>query len=83
MRATTQSVKPTRQRKPIQRVLFFIATLSYLTAVICAAAAFYQPTGLDNPIAAALMASVVFFVGVGIVLHVIADTDLPNLKIGR
>jgi hypothetical protein len=29
------------------------------------------------------MASVVFFAGVGIVLHVISSTNLPSLKVER
>ncbi|MCM8882093.1 MAG: hemerythrin family protein [Candidatus Thiodiazotropha sp.] len=69
------------KRRPIQKVLVVIAVISYLTAIACGVAAFYFGKGTFDPITASLMASVVFFVGVGIVLHVIGNTDLPNLKI--
>jgi len=70
-------------RRPIQRVLLVIAVVSYLAAVACAVAALYLGAGYGDPIAAALMASVVFFVGAGVVLHVIAKTNLPDLKIRK
>ncbi|MCU7802217.1 MAG: hemerythrin family protein [Candidatus Thiodiazotropha sp. (ex Lucinoma annulata)] len=69
------------KRRPIQKVLIVIAVISYLAAIACGVAAFYFGKGTFDPITASLMASVVFFVGVGVVLHVISNTDLPNLKI--
>ncbi|MCU7930291.1 MAG: hemerythrin family protein [Candidatus Thiodiazotropha sp. (ex Codakia rugifera)] len=71
------------KRRPIQKVLIAIAVISYLAAIACGVAAFFFGEGANDPITASLMASVVFFVGVGIVLHVIGNTDLPNLKIDR
>ena len=56
------------------------AVISYLAAAICGAAALYLG-GENNAVFASLMASVVFFVGSGIVLHVIATTNLPDLKV--
>ena len=40
-------------------------------------------TTSGDPVVASLMASVVFFAGVGIVLQVIGSSNLPDLKIGR
>lgn len=71
------------KRRPIQKMLIVIAVISYLAAVGCAVAAVYMGVGSDDPIVASLMASVVFFVGVGIVLQVIGSVSLPNLKIER
>lgn len=69
-----------KQRRPFQKVLMAIAFISYFSAILCGGAAFYFGEGSQDPIAASLMASVVFFVGVGIVLQVIGSSNLPNLK---
>jgi len=70
-----------KNRRPFQKVLFVIAIISYLAAVSCGAAAAWLGMDYGQPILASLMASVVFFLGVGIVLHVIGTVDLPDLKI--
>jgi hypothetical protein len=69
------------KRRPFQKVLFIIAICNYVAAVGCGVGAAYLSDGSGNPVVASLMASVVFFAGVGIVLHVIGRTDLPDLKI--
>lgn len=71
------------QRRPFQKVLLVIAVLSYLAAVTCGVAAGYMGVDSRDPVVASLMASTVFFLGVGIVLQVIGSTNLPNLKIER
>jgi quinol-cytochrome oxidoreductase complex cytochrome b subunit len=71
------------QRRPFQKILLVIAVISYLAAVACGVSAVYMGVGSGNPIVASLMASVVFFIGVGIVLQVIGSGNLPNLKIDR
>lgn len=57
--------------------------MSYMAAAGCAIAAFVKNTGSFDPIVASLMATVVFFIGAGVVLHVIATADLPDLKIEK
>ncbi|MEN8213834.1 MAG: hemerythrin family protein [Pseudomonadota bacterium] len=71
------------QRGIGQKIAFFMAVVFYICAVGCVIAALYynHQLGTDNPIVASLMASVVFFIGGGIVLHVIGSVDLPDLKI--
>lgn len=71
------------KRKPYQKILLVIAVINYLTAVGCVVAAALRGPGAaeGDPILASLMASVVFFAGVGIVVHVIASGNLPNLKV--
>lgn len=67
----------------VQRFTFFVAILSYLAAVACILILVFNNPGsdLNNPLSASLIASVIFFIGVGIVLHVIGKANLPNLKI--
>ncbi|MCU7923394.1 MAG: hemerythrin family protein [Candidatus Thiodiazotropha sp. (ex Dulcina madagascariensis)] len=71
------------KRRPFQKALMVIAVISYLAGIGCGIAAFYFGEGTNDPITASFMASVVFFVGVGIVLQVIGSTNLPTLKIER
>ncbi len=72
-----------KQRSMIQKVLMGIAIVSYFTAVACGVVAGYLSDGTANPAVASMMASVVFFAGTGIVLHIISSTNLPSLKVGR
>ncbi len=66
-----------------QKIVFVIALGSYLMALACASisAYLYIDAAPNDPIVAAFAASVVFFVGTGIVLHMMARTDLPDLRI--
>ena len=73
-----------RKRRPFQKVLMGIAILSYLAAVGCAlAVAFSDMDNANDPVAASLMASAVFFIGVGIVLQAIGTVSLPDLTIEK
>jgi hypothetical protein len=64
-----------------QRIAYGVALGSYLCAVLCLAAVFisHGELGSEHPVIASLGASLVFFVGVGIVLHVIGRANLPSL----
>lgn len=68
-----------------QKVSFVVAIIFYVAAVVCIAAVVYygNTLGKEDPIVAALAATVVFFVGAGIVLHVMGKANLPNLKINN
>ena len=72
-----------KKRRTFQKILMVIAMISYLAAVGCGIAVAYRGVDMGDVIGASLMASVVFFVGVGIVLQVIGSVDLPDLKIER
>jgi hypothetical protein len=72
-----------KKRSMIQKIIMGIAAVSYITAIICGVAAGYLSDGTANPAVASMMASVVFFAGTGIVLHVISSTNLPTLKVER
>ena len=72
-----------KQRGIGQKVAYVSAMFFYLCSIGCAIAAFYynQQLGSDNPIVASLVASVIFCVSNGFVLHVIGKVDLPDLRI--
>lgn len=70
-------------RHPSQKFAFFVAILCYLAAIGCAIGAFVYQSDLPNdPIRASLMASVVFFIGCGVVLHVIGTARLKGILSG-
>ena len=67
----------------------FLQKLSLVTAVASFALAFIagvmlylrlQHVGSDNPVSASLMASMFFFVCVGIILVIIGTADIPSFK---
>ncbi|MCG8427297.1 MAG: hypothetical protein MI754_08085 [Chromatiales bacterium] len=72
-------------RRTGQKISLIIGFISYFAAFITFLAALYKgyTIGTENPIFASLAASVVFFVGAGVVLHVIGAVSLPNLKIPK
>jgi hypothetical protein len=65
-----------------QRIAYGVALGAYLCATLCLAALFiwHGELGSEHPVIASLGASLVFFVGVGIVLHVIGRANLPSLR---
>lgn len=65
-----------------QKISVIIAFISYLAATACIIGLYfyYDGEGMNNPISASLMASTVFFIGTGIVLHVMGKCDLPVLR---
>ncbi|WP_127478169.1 hypothetical protein [Sulfurivermis fontis] len=66
-----------------QKIAFAFAILCYIAAVGCAVTAFMLPGDINDPIRGAFMASVVFFVGCGIVLHVIGTARLKGIISGN
>ena len=71
------------KRGPLRTTLLVISVVSFMVAIGCAIGAAYVGPTSDDPVAAALMASVVFFVGVGVVVWVIARADLPDMRFKR
>lgn len=65
-----------------QKISVVIAFISYSAAIACMIGLYFyhDGEGMNNPISASLMASTVFFIGVGIVLHVMGKSDLPVLR---
>ncbi len=74
--------RPETRRGPLRKLLLVLAVFSYLAAGAAGAAAWWYQ---DRPqeIVGSLMASIVFFAGVGVVLHVLANASLPDLRVKR
>jgi hypothetical protein len=67
-----------------QKIAYVIAIICYLAgAGGIVWAVLYQRTGPNDVIHASMMASVIFFIGCGVVLHVIATTRLKGLISGH
>ena len=80
--SATLEASAVKRRNLGQKISFVIAILSYITGVGCALYAIIQgEEALGKSVYASFLASVVFFGGVGIVLHVIGTADLPSLKV--
>ena len=71
-------------KRPLgQRIVFAVAVLCYGAAVASALAAYlYEDAAPGDPIRASLMAAVVFFIGCGIVLHIIGTARLKGVLSG-
>jgi hypothetical protein len=72
----------TKQNKT-QKVAVFFAFIFYIAAVgsLAAVAYFYSQNGGNHPAVAAWAAAIVFFVGGGVVLHVMGRADIPDFRI--
>ena len=68
-----------KKRKTLQRVSLIAGYACYAAAVLTLFAAGFRglTNGTDNPVFASLLASLVFFIGSGVVLHVIGAVNLP------
>lgn len=72
-------------KRRAQRISVILAYLFYLAALACVGAVFWftAQLGGNHPAVAAFSASVVFFIGGGIVLHVMGKANLPDLRVDR
>lgn len=71
------------QRHIGQKIAFAFAICAYLAAIGCVfAIQIMEFEAGQDPIKASLMASVVFFIGCGVVLHVIGKANLKGLLSG-
>ena len=66
-----------------QKVSVVFAFIFYVAAVLSVAAVayFYIQHGGNHPAVAAWSAAIVFFVGGGIVLHVMGKADIPDFRL--
>ena len=74
-----------RSRGVGQRISLGSAFLFYGGALFCLGLLGYclGDLGSNHPIIASLGAAVVFFIGAGVVLHVMGLANLPNLRFDR
>ena len=72
----------THRRGAGQRVSLAAAWVSYGAALICLGCLLWLvgDLGRGHPIIASLAAAVVFFIGAGVVMHVMGRANLPNLR---
>lgn len=72
-----------KKRKIGQKISFFFAVFCYLMAVatVVFGGYWWNMYGTDSPIFASAIASVIFFISCGIVLHFMANANLMDLKI--
>ncbi|WP_456406582.1 hemerythrin family protein [Thiolapillus sp.] len=72
-----------RKQNKTQKVAVVFAFIFYIAAVlsVSAVAYFYNQLGGDHPAVAAWAAAIVFFIGGGVVLHVMGKADIPDFRI--
>ena len=73
------------EKNSFQKVSFYSAIISFIASIACVIFLYLRVDefGMENPISASLLASSFFFVSVGVVLMVIAKTNLPSFKVGN
>jgi len=66
----------------LQKLSLVSAVASFAVALIAGVMLYLrlQHVGSDNPVSASLMASMFFFVCVGIILVIIGTADIPSFK---
>jgi hypothetical protein len=76
---------PQTKRRTAQKVSLAFGYFSFFMALVTAAAAAYigNRDGTEDPVFAALAATIVFFVGAGVVLYVMGAANLPDLSISK
>jgi len=69
--------------RPLQKVALIFAKLSFIISLISAVFLYFKinELGSEHPISASFLASVFFFIFVGILLTIVGKTNLPDLKI--
>ena len=66
----------------LQKLSLVSAVASFALAIISGVMLYLrlERVGSDNPVSASLMASMFFFVCVGIILFIIGNADIPSFK---
>lgn len=70
-------------KNALQKASYVSAIISLIAAVACLVILYLKvdEIGFENPISASLMAASFFFVSVGLVLMVIAKSNIPSFKV--
>ncbi|MES9858532.1 MAG: hemerythrin family protein [Sedimenticola sp.] len=74
-----------KKRKLGQKITFISAIIFYLCgAGFLVATGYYgSQFGTESPVFASFAASIVFFFGAGVVLHVMGSINMPDLRVNR
>ena len=69
----------------LQKIAFYSSMTSFILSIASAIYLYLRidELGIEHPISASLLAASFFFVSVGVVLMVIAKTNLPSFKPGN
>lgn len=72
-----------RNRNWFQKLSLYSSVTSFVLALGCVVVFYLKldELGFDHPVSASLLASTFFFIFVGVVLLVMAQSNLPSLKI--
>ena len=72
-----------KNRKIGQKISLVFSILCYFMSLVTVAFGVYwwDAHGTSNPIFASAIASVIFFISCGVVLQVMANVNLPDLRI--
>ena len=72
----------TESKGALQKISIVSAIVSFVLAFIAGVMLYFslESVGSDHPISASLMASIFFFMGVGVVLIIIGNADIPSFK---
>lgn len=71
-----------KRKGPLQKLSIVFSVISFALAVITGVVLYFklESIGSDDPVSASLMASMFFFICVGVILTVIGRADIPSLK---
>jgi tetrahydromethanopterin S-methyltransferase subunit D len=66
----------------LQTVSVWSGVASFVISAICGVLLYFKvkETGFENPVSASLLASVFFFIFMGILLSIIGRSNLPSFK---
>ena len=69
----------------LQRFSLYTGVVSFILAAVCGVLLYFRvdEVGDYNPISASLMASIFFFICVGVILTIIGRSDLPSFKLDK
>lgn len=67
----------------LQKASLIFGVISFILAAVCGVLFYIRvdEVGGNNPISASLLASIFFFIFVGIILTIIGRSDLPSFKL--
>ena len=74
-----------KRKGPLQTASQILGIVSFLLALVCGGwlTLRMDEMGANNPISASLMASIFFFICVGVILTIIGRSNLPDFKIEK
>ena len=72
-----------KNKNLLQKASLVSGVVSFILAVVCGVVLYVKvdDIGFNHPISASLLASIFFFIFVGVVLFSIGKSDIPSLKV--